>query len=175
MYKATVFHNHADLNTLGMYAAEAAYAGGEGWLNDCVAYISDNHQFANDYIKKNNPMIKVGKAPEGTYLQWIDVTAIADKIGAKKMADDANQAAKDAASKMGTDYSGRQAMGEVRLQTPEDMVQHWLAKNAFVQLNAGTSYGLGGANHMRMNIATSRKTLKAALDSIAAATKKISA
>jgi len=175
VYKATVFHNHADLNTLGMYAAEAAYAGGEGWLNDCVSYISDNHDFANAYIKKNIPMIKVGNAPEGTYLQWIDVTAIADKIGAKKMADDANQAAKDAASKMGTDYSGRQAMGEVRLQTPEDMVQHWLAKNAFVQLNSGTSYGLGGANHMRMNIATSRKTLKAALDSIAAATKKISA
>jgi len=38
-----------------------------------------------------------------------------------------------------------------------------------------TSYGLGGANHMRMNIATSRKVLKAALDSMAAATKKISA
>ena len=39
-----------------------------------------------DYIKKNIPMIKVGNAPEGTYLQWIDVTAIADKINAKKMA-----------------------------------------------------------------------------------------
>jgi cystathionine beta-lyase len=175
VYKATVFNNHADLNTVGMYAAESAYAGGEGWLNDCVAYISDNHQFANDYIKKNIPMIKVGQPPEGTYLQWIDVTAIADKIGAKKMADDANQQAHDAAAKMGTDYSGRQAMGEMRVQTPEDMVQHWMAKNAFVQLNAGTTYGLGGANHMRMNIATSRKVLKAALDSMAAATKKISA
>jgi cystathionine beta-lyase len=158
-----------------MYAAEAAYAGGEAWLNDCVAYISDNHQFANDYIKKNIPMIKVGQAPEGTYLQWIDVSAIADKIGAKKMADDANQKAHEAAAKMGTDYSGRAEMTTVRTQTPEDMVQHWIAKNAFVQLNAGSSYGLGGANHMRMNIATSRKVLKAALDSMAAATKKISA
>ena len=175
VYKATAFNNHADLNTLGMVAAEAAYSGGEGWLNDCVSYISDNHDFANAYIKKNIPMIKVGNAPEGTYLQWIDVTAIADKIGAKKMADDANQAAHDAAAKMGTDYSGRASMGEVRTQTPEDMVQHWMAKNAFVQLNAGSSYGLGGANHMRMNIATSRKVLKAALDSMAAATKKISA
>jgi bifunctional pyridoxal-dependent enzyme with beta-cystathionase and maltose regulon repressor activities len=55
------------------------------------------------------------------------------------------------------------------------MVQHWMAQNAFVQLNAGTSYGLGGANHMRMNIATSRKVLKAALDSMAGATKKLSA
>ncbi len=120
-------------------------------------------------------MIKVGNKPQGTYLPWLDVTAIADKIGAKKMADDANQKAKEAAGKMGTDYSGRQEMAAVRTQTPEDMVQHWMAKNAFVQLNAGTSYGLGGANHMRMNIATSRKTLKAALDAMAAATKKLSA
>ena len=59
VYKATVFHNHADLNTLGMYAAEAAYAGGEGWLNDCVSYISDNHDFANAYIKKIDDMLVV--------------------------------------------------------------------------------------------------------------------
>ncbi len=175
VYKATAFNNHADLNTLGMTAAESAYAGGEDWLNSVISYISDNHDYANAYIKKNIPMIKVGNAPEGTYLQWIDVTAIADKIGAKKMADDANQKAHEAAGKMGTDYSGRQSMEAVRTVTPEDMVQHWVAQNAFVQLNAGTSYGLGGANHMRMNIATSRKTLKAALDSMAAATKKLSA
>jgi bifunctional pyridoxal-dependent enzyme with beta-cystathionase and maltose regulon repressor activities len=75
---------------------------------------------------------------------------------------------------MGTDYSGRQEMAAAKVVTPEEMVQHWFGKNAFVQLNAGASYGLGGANHMRMNIATSRKTLKAALDSMAAATKRIS-
>jgi cysteine-S-conjugate beta-lyase len=175
VFKQTAFQNHADLNTFGMTAAEAAYAGGEGWLDACIDYITDNHKFANDYIKKNIPMIKVGQVPEGTYLQWIDVSAIADKIGAKKMADDANQKAHEAAAKMGTDYSGRQSMETVRTVTPEDMVQHWMAQNAYVQLNAGSSYGLGGANHMRMNIATSRKVLKAALDSMAAATKKLSA
>jgi len=36
-------------------------------------------------------------------------------------------------------------------------------------------YGLGGQNHMRVNFATSRKTLKAALDSMAGALRKISA
>jgi bifunctional pyridoxal-dependent enzyme with beta-cystathionase and maltose regulon repressor activities len=173
VYKATAFYNHADLNTLGMYAAEAAYAGSEGWLNDLVSYISANHDYANAYIKQNIPMMKVGQKPEGTYLVWVDVSAIADKINAKKLADDANQQAHEAAAKMGTDYSGRQEMATVREQTAEDMVQHWLAKNAFVQLNAGSSYGLGGANHMRMNIATSRKTLKAALDSMSAALKKL--
>ena len=175
VFARTSFENHPDLNVLGMVAEQAAYSGGEEWLDQLVGYIDGNLDFAHDYIKTNIPLIKVGNKPEGTYLQWIDVTAIADKIGAKKMADDANQQAKEAAGKMGTDYSGRAEMTAVRVQTPDDLGQHWMAKNAFVQLNAGTSYGLGGANHMRMNIATSRKTLKAALDSMAAATKKISA
>ena len=34
--------------------------GGEAWLNQCVDYIDGNQEFANDYIKKNIPMIKVG-------------------------------------------------------------------------------------------------------------------
>ena len=98
---------------------------------------------------------------------------VADKIGARKMADDANQQAHDAAMKVGTDYSGRQSLETVRTLTPEDMMQRWMAKNAFVYLNDGSSYGLGGANHMRMNLATSRKTLKAALDSMAGTLKNL--
>jgi bifunctional pyridoxal-dependent enzyme with beta-cystathionase and maltose regulon repressor activities len=38
-------------------------------------------------------------------------------------------------------------------------------------MNAGSSYGPGGANHMRMNIATSRKTLELALNNLANALK----
>src|SRR5262249_45353244 len=38
-------------------------------------------------------------------------------------------------------------------------------------MNAGNSHGLGGANHMRMNIATSRKTLELALSNLAGALK----
>jgi bifunctional pyridoxal-dependent enzyme with beta-cystathionase and maltose regulon repressor activities len=40
-------------------------------------------------------------------------------------------------------------------------------------MNPGTNYGLGGAGHMRMNIATSRKTLQLALTNIADALKKV--
>jgi bifunctional pyridoxal-dependent enzyme with beta-cystathionase and maltose regulon repressor activities len=58
--------------------------------------------------------------------------------------------------------------------TPELMVERWLAKNAGVALNAGNTYGLGGANHMRMNIATSRKTLELALNNLANALKTVS-
>jgi len=47
------------------------------------------------------------------------------------------------------------------------MVAKWFAKNAKVVLNNGDTYGKGGENHMRMNIATSRKTLEAAYTSMA--------
>ena len=48
-------------------------------------------------------------------------------------------------------------------------MQRWLAENARVYLNPGSTFGTGGAGHMRMNIATSRRMLKHALDNIAAA------
>ena len=162
-YPGMYAYNHADLNTLGMVAAESAYAGGEAWLNQCVDYIDGNQKFANDYIKKNLPLIKVGNQPEGTYLAWLDVSGLASKIGAQKMADEANKKPQPI----------NPLSGKPNVVQPDDIVGHWLAQNAYVQMNPGISYGLGGLNHMRMNVATSRKTLTAALDSIAAATKKL--
>ncbi len=149
--------NRADLNTLGMLASKAAYSGGEAWLNQCVEYIDGNHDFVHSYIKASMPLVKVGAKPEGTYLTWLDVTQVAERIGAKQMAAEANK-------KQG------EGMGAV---TPEQMVQLWFAKNAFVALNPGHTFGPGGANHMRMNIATSRKTLEAALTSMSGALKKL--
>ena len=163
MFKEVSFYNRADLSTLGMIAEQAAYAGGGDWLNACVDYIDGNHDFANQYIKANIPMIKVGGKPQGTYLSWIDVTAVAQKIGAQKMADAENKKPQPISF----------LTGKTTIVTAEDMVGHWFAKNAFVALNPGNTYGLGGANHMRMNIATSRKTLKAALDSMAGALKNL--
>jgi len=177
VFARTSFENHADLSVLGMIAEQAAYSGGEEWLNQLLAYIDGNLDYAHNTIKADIPMIKVGNKPEGTYLMWVDVTDVANRIGAKKMADEANQAAEAASgkAKMGTDYAGNQAMVSRELVTPEDMVQRWMAKNAYVEINAGSSYGLGGANHMRINCATSRRTLKAGLDSMAGALKKLSA
>ena len=74
---------------------------------------------------------------------------MADKIGAKKMMDEANK--KPQPMNFLTGKPGK--------VLPDDMVGHWLAKNAYVQMNAGYTYGTGGVNHMRMNVATSRKTL----------------
>jgi cystathionine beta-lyase len=146
--------NRADLTTLGMIASKSAYSGGEEWLNECVDYIDANHDFVEQYIKANIPMIKSYK-PQGTYLTWLDVSAVADKINAKQLAEEANRSLKAGASPV----------------SPETMVERHFVKTAKVHMNAGTSYGLGGQNHMRMNIATSRKTLQLALDNLARALK----
>ena len=53
-----------------------------------------------------------------------------------------------------------------RRTSPEQIVERWFIKNAGVALNPGHTYGPGGANHMRMNIALSRRTLQAALTSM---------
>ena len=178
VFARTSFENHPDLNILGMISEQAAYAGGEEWLNQLVDYIDGNLDYAHAYIKANIPMIKVGNKPEGTYLMWADVGDVIDKIGAKKQADRANEAAASGTksnAKLGTDYAGNQTMMAREEVTPSLVAQHWFAKNAFVKLNAGSTYGLGGENYMRINCATARSTLKAGLESMAAALKKISA
>jgi bifunctional pyridoxal-dependent enzyme with beta-cystathionase and maltose regulon repressor activities len=101
-------------------------------------------------------MIKVNAKAQGTYLMWLDVSAIAERINAKQLAAEANKAQKPGMKPL----------------TPEQMVERHLVKVAKVHMNAGSSYGSGGENHMRMNIATSRKTLELALNNLATALKK---
>lgn len=147
---AKVRANHrADLNTLGVIANQAAYAGGEDWLNQVVEYIDGNHTFAVEFIRKNIPAIKAYRA-EGTYLLWLDMTALAQKIDSPRLAAEHN----------------RTKPADAPTLNAEQMLERWLVKNARVHLNQGRSYGPGGENHMRMNIATSRQTLTKALTNL---------
>ena len=72
----------ADITTLGVVANRGAYAGGEDWLNQCVEYIDGNHDFVANFVGDKLPMIKYVK-PQGTYLAWLDVTAVAERIGSQ--------------------------------------------------------------------------------------------
>ncbi len=147
-------NNRADLTTLGMVANRAALTEGEEWLTQVVEYIDGNHDFVESFIRTKMPLVKYAK-PQGTYLAWLDVSAVADRIGAKEMAAEANKTSTSA-----------------KPLTPEQMVERHFVKHAKVHMNAGSSYGYGGAGHMRMNIATSRKTLELALTSLASALTK---
>ena len=147
-------YNRADLTTLGLIASHAAYTGGEDWLNQCVDYIDGNQEYVVSFTKANIPSIKVVKA-QGTYLAWLDVSEVAERINARQLADEASKKLKDGAKPL----------------SAAQMVERYFVRHAKVHMNAGNSYGLGGENHMRMNIATSRKSLELALNNLAAALK----
>jgi cystathionine beta-lyase len=142
-------HTRADLSTLGIVATEAALREGDDWLDQLVPYLDTNHSFAEAYVRDNVPLVSYVKA-QGTYLAWLDVSGIVERIGAVEEA---------AAERARTG-------GDV---TPEHVVQRWLAENAGVMLSPGSSYGLGGAGRMRMNLATQRANIERALESIAEA------
>ncbi len=148
-----VVHHQADLNTLGIVANEAAYREGADWLDQLLPYLDANHDFVEASAKEKIPLVDYTKA-QGTYLAWLDVSKLADKIDAKGKADAANKTS------------------ETRV-TPEGIVQRWLVDNAHVYTNTGSSYGTGGNGHMRMNIATSRKLIELAMDNMAAAMDKL--
>ena len=145
----------ADISTLGMVANRAAYTDGADWLDQVVPYIEGNMDFAESYIRANIPLIKFLK-PQGTYLAWLDVSALQDKIGAKDLAAEASKTAAPSAARV----------------TPETIVERYLVTHAKVHMNAGSSYGLGGGGRMRMNMATSRKLIELALSNIAGALRK---
>jgi cysteine-S-conjugate beta-lyase len=140
-------HHWVDLNTLGILANQAALQGGEDWLNQCVDYIDGTHVMVERFVKDHIPLIKHVK-PEGTYLAWLDVTDLANRIKAEEQAQAATAA-------------------EKRNVTPAMIVERHLVKVAKVHLNPGSSFGLGGENRMRMNIATSRKLVERALTNLA--------
>jgi len=52
-------------------ATQAAYEGGEDWLDELLKYIQGNIDFVSDFIEKNIPQINVMK-PEASFLIWLD-------------------------------------------------------------------------------------------------------
>ena len=146
-------NSRADLNTLGMVATRAALNEGDEWLDESLVYLDSNHEFAEAYIRESMPLVKYTKA-RGTYLAWIDVSEMAERIGAESIA------AEETAT------SGGQV-------TPERIVQRWFAENARVYLNPGSSYGAGGAGHMRMNLATTRALVERALENMTSALARV--
>ena len=140
------------INTLGVIAAQAAYDHAEEWQNQVVDYLDGTLDYVESFVNSNMPLVKVVK-PQGTYLAWLDVSEVVDRIGAKSTAAEASD-----------------AEGQV---TPETIVQRYLVEHAHVLLNTGSAYGYGGAGHMRMNTATSRTLVALALNNMARALERV--
>lgn len=70
-----------DVNPFGVEALMAAYsADGEAWLNGLVGYLHANYVFLKDYFAVNMPQLKVVTL-EGTYLVWVDCSAMGKSAG----------------------------------------------------------------------------------------------
>ena len=134
-------HHFGAVCTLGCVANEAANLEGAEWVDKMVAYIDDNHRFVENYVAEKMPTVGFNR-PEGTYLIWLDFSQTMDAIGAEAMAAEKGMAL-------------------------EVYFQDWLTRKSGVYLNDGTRYGKGGSGQMRLNVGSSRKVVKEALDHIA--------
>ena len=144
-----VKYNHRpDINTLGVVANEAAYRHGAEWFDQVLAYIDQNHEFVESYIAERLPMLKYKKA-EGTYLAWLDVSEPINALNATAMAEKED------------------------LRSAEHYFEKWLVENSGVQLNPGSTYGTGGAGHMRMNLGAPRPLIEEALEKIGNALQRV--
>ncbi|ADI30029.1 MalY/PatB family protein [Methylotenera versatilis] len=61
----------SNTNPFSIAAFEAAYRGGEAWLDALLIYLRDNRDFVSNYLKKNIPNIRLIQ-PQGSYLLWLD-------------------------------------------------------------------------------------------------------
>lgn len=62
-------------NTLGLVAAEAAYAHGEPWLEQMLAYVRENQTYFANAVNKATDKVRVLPA-DSTYLAWMDCRAL---------------------------------------------------------------------------------------------------
>ena len=62
-------------NVLGMVACMSVYTKGEQWLDELLEYLKGNLDYVREYLKENIPQVKLIE-PEGTYLIWLDFSAV---------------------------------------------------------------------------------------------------
>ena len=132
-------HQRGSLNALGMIACNAAYKHGATYMDDMQAYIDGNCHFLEKFCAEEMKTVKY-KVHEGTYLAFINCSAVAKKLGGP---------------------NGEQRVG--------DLLQRFFIEKAGVNLNPGENYGKNGVGYMRMNLATTHKKLNGALNAMKAA------
>jgi cysteine-S-conjugate beta-lyase len=59
----------------GVVANIAAYRHGEGWLEEVLAYLDDSRRLLAGLLKRHLPQVRY-RPPDGTYLAWLDCTAM---------------------------------------------------------------------------------------------------
>lgn len=73
--KAININEVCDVNSFAVDALEAAYNGGEDWLEELKLYLYGNYEIVRDMLAERLPQLRVVPL-EGTYLVWIDCSAL---------------------------------------------------------------------------------------------------
>ncbi|MDZ4671744.1 MAG: PatB family C-S lyase [Phototrophicales bacterium] len=75
-YSEWVWNAGLHVNILGFTAMHAAYAHGDEWLREMLAYVQANRDFATAFVRQYMPQLPITH-PEGTYLSWMDARTVA--------------------------------------------------------------------------------------------------
>jgi cystathionine beta-lyase len=114
-------------NVFGLAACEAAYAGGDAWLDELLAYLDGNAGFAQEFIATEIPGLKFVR-PEGTYLGLLDCRELG--MGQKELDDFLLREAKvffDPGPRFGEELRGYQ---RINLGCPRALLQEALERIA---------------------------------------------
>jgi cysteine-S-conjugate beta-lyase len=68
-------HLRGGLSSLGLAATELAWREGQPWLDEALAYLDANRDYAARFIAERLPQVRHAK-PEATYLAWLDCRAL---------------------------------------------------------------------------------------------------
>lgn len=63
------------VNLMGMVACEAAYAHGDDWLDQAMAYVAANAAFVQNFLAENLPQVKYTDS-QGLFLLWLDFNGL---------------------------------------------------------------------------------------------------
>ena len=77
-------------NVFAMTASEAAYADGDKWVDEMMAYVKGNFDLLENFLKTELPVLSLTK-PEATFLAWIDFskTGLSNKKIRTKLVEEA--------------------------------------------------------------------------------------
>ena len=73
MEKESHLCRYNEMNLLSMHALIAAYQQGQDWVDELCQVLTENVNYACDYIKTHFKGVRVAK-PEGTYMLFLDCT-----------------------------------------------------------------------------------------------------
>jgi len=127
---------------LGVIAHVAALRAGGEWLDALLAALAENRRLLEQLVAEQLPAVRL-RHPEATFLSWLDFRGVP-----------------------GLPPDDGSVLGDVRTMGGPAA---YLLDHARVALNAGATFGTGGAGHARLNYGTSQAILTEAIARIAAA------